>query len=66
MLLLERINNMEFNLLEVVCNAAELDEEEYALIRKDSFGASDSSILCGESRAATDITSKIFPAKLPS
>ena len=38
---------MEFNLLEVVCNAAELDEEEYALVRKDSFGASDSSILCG-------------------
>ena len=37
---------MEFEKLEEVCNASELSEEEYALIRKDSFGASDSSILC--------------------
>lgn len=33
--------------LEIVCNAAELTEEEYALVRKNTFGASDSSILCG-------------------
>lgn len=33
--------------LEIVCNAAELTEEEYALIRKNSLGASDSSVICG-------------------
>ena len=33
--------------LSIVCNAADLTEEEYALIRKDTLGASDSSILCG-------------------
>lgn len=38
---------MEFENLEIVCNASELSEEEYALIRKDSLGASDSSIICG-------------------
>ena len=38
---------MKFELLEEVCNASELSEEEYALVRKDSLGASDSSILCG-------------------
>lgn len=32
--------------LDEVCNASTLTEEEYALIRKGSFGASDSSILC--------------------
>lgn len=37
---------MEFEKLEIVCNASELSEEEYALVRKDSLGASDSSILC--------------------
>lgn len=38
---------MKFDLLEEVCDASILSEEEYALIRKDSLGASDSSILCG-------------------
>lgn len=32
--------------LEVVCDASSLSEEEYALVRKDYLGASDSSILC--------------------
>lgn len=33
--------------LEVVCNAAVLSNEEYALIRKDSLGASDASVVLG-------------------
>lgn len=41
------MKDLKFDLLEEVCNASELSEEEYALIRKDSLGASDSSILCG-------------------
>ncbi len=33
--------------LKDVCNASELTNDEYALVRKDYLGASDSSILCG-------------------
>lgn len=33
--------------LDIVCKASELSNEEYAKIRKTSFGASDSSVLCG-------------------
>lgn len=33
--------------LDVVVDVSTLTEEEYALVRKDYFGASDSSVLCG-------------------